>query len=70
MTDNRTHPGGFVKDLAGGLSAGQPGVRYGGVRAHRALPLAAEPGLLGRLLGHGSPAVSCRHAMAHAGGAA
>lgn len=70
MHQHRVHPGGFVKDLTNGVSAGQPAVRYGGVRAHRTPVRPDASGVVDRLLGRDRPTVACAHAMAHAGGAA
>lgn len=70
MTAKHTYLGGFVQDLTLGLTAGQPDVRYGGVRAHQSPAGATAPGLLARLLRQPTQTGACRHAMAHAGGAA
>lgn len=70
MTVDNSYSGGLVWDLARSLAAGQPGVRYGGVRAHPATVRGAAPGRLERLLNRRAQQIACRHAMAHAGGAA
>jgi hypothetical protein len=61
---------GVLHDLTTALVAGQPPVRYGGVRAHPRATPAAPAGVLARALRRSQPTLSCAHAMRHAGGVA